>query len=212
MIKKLFIGSIIAVFIFLIPVKTSAEVPQELYNLISNWNNTVEYLEQKWGQREDRNADIASNLYLTESDLSSENKMNNNRYIINLFKNNAGWEIELNIDYREAEDKIKIYVLNMQENRDIFIKTNFYAAHAGEVLIYAMANNDSQAQNLVKELGVYDFWGNNINEIAAYNQLDSKELESGKEHVSHIGEFNLYFDVYDDGGFPNTFDIGYSNL
>lgn len=204
MFKKSLIFLLIFLFFISFSLNVNA-VSEDILHFIEEWNSSVETLANQWAETSERNQDLAEKLYLTEELLY--NSIDSNDYFLIDFFDNPEITVELEIRYRDAEQAFYITVWNIQEDRALFLKTNYEAAHIGEVLIHTVEDEDNAAR-IVNELGIYDFWSyQGLENIAAYHDLEIDQ--DGAFYFMNLDDFYIGFDVFD-GSLPDGYDISYS--
>lgn len=183
----------------------SADASQEIVNFIDDWNENVEHFEKEWSKSDYRSEEIAKELFLKVEDFNELGGKNEN-YLIDLFEGYRE-EIELSISYRPNSNVITILIYNEQKGfKDRFVKDNLLAIHAGEILIHTL-KNDKEAEKIVNQLRLYEFWGNSYTDLGLYHDLETDEF--GAIYDIWLDEFSAGILFYDDEYGENYFEIGY---
>lgn len=204
--KNILVPILILIFLFVVPgVVLAADVSQEIVEFINNWNETVKRFENEWTNSNYRAEEIANELNLETKDLKFVGGSNEN-YNIELFEGYRE-KIELSISYNNESNTVTILIINEQKgSKDIFVKDNLLAIHAGEVLIYTL-KNDKEAKEIVNKLKLYEFWGKSFTDLGIYRNLESDEF--GEFYDIWLDEFSVGILFDNDPSIENYFEIGY---
>lgn len=206
-IKKIILISILVIlFLFVATgVGFSANISQEIINFIDDWNENVKQFEKEWSKNNYNAEEISKGLYLETKDLKIVGGSNEN-YNIELFEGYRE-KIELSISYNNESNTVSILIINEQKSsKDIFVKDNLLAIHAGEVLIYTL-KNDKEAEEIINQLRLYKFWGKTFTDLGVSSSLESDEF--GEFYDIWLDEFSVGILFDDDQSVEDYFEIGY---
>jgi hypothetical protein len=200
MIKKNFL--LLLTFLLLISFSVNVNaVSDGVLSFIEEWNTNVDMLANQWSETSKRDQNLAKELYLSEKILNNSID-SNDTYYIDFFDN----PVQLEMSYHESDNTLMATVWNLQKNKYKFLKNNYEAAHIAEVLIYTVENQNN-AERLVNELRIYDFWTNQgVKDIAAYDLLEFDQ--GGAFYFMILEDFYIGFDIVNDD-FEHGFDISY---
>ncbi|RQD76442.1 MAG: hypothetical protein D5S01_03905 [Halanaerobium sp. MSAO_Bac5] len=201
MIKKNFLLLLTILFLISFSVNVNA-VSEGVLSFIEEWNTNVDMLANQWSENSERDQNLAKKLYLSEKILNNSIDSHDN-YYIDFFDN----PVQLKMSYDESDNTLMATVWNLQKNKYKFLKNNYETAHIAEVLIHTVENQNN-AERLVNELRIYDFWSNQgLENIAAYDLLEFDQM--GAFHFMILDDFYIGFDIVNDD-FAHGFDISYN--
>lgn len=165
---------------------------QNILNFIDEWNQTINKL-----QIDD---ELAQEIYLTVSDLEH---INDSPEVYNInFINNT----RMNINHRD-NNNVFILILHEQKGitRDQFIRNNILAVRMGEVLIHTFTEDRKKALDLISNIRLYDYWGENLLNLGVYTDLIHDE--DGYYYETIEDDFAIYIDLFDNQ--KDTLEISY---
>lgn len=189
--KALFI--VLILFVIFFSNQIYANNPsQNILNFIDEWNQTINKL-----QIDD---ELAQEIYLTVSDLEH---INDSPEVYNInFINNT----RMNINHRD-NNNVFILILHEQKGitRDQFIRNNILAVRMGEVLIHTFTEDRKKALDLISNIRLYDYWGENLLNLGVYTDLIHDE--DGYYYETIEDDFAIYIDLFDNQ--KDTLEISY---